>query len=121
MSDQFRAERWADFRRRADHAPASVYRHRTHGWDYIPIHPFRDWSADLARLGIRPDDCFSVDAWWGIDGDATLLESRVVGVGNGGPARLFAKPTDDDERWVNLVAVLDGPFITRTAFEAAMV
>jgi hypothetical protein len=120
-SDSFRAKRWADFRRRADMAPASVYQHRTHGWEYIPVHPFADEPKELARLGLRPEDCWGVDAWWGIDGDAPLLEARIVGVGSAGAARLFAKPTDHGERWVYLVAVLDAPFVTRTAFEAAMV
>src|SRR5438309_1043952 len=70
--DKLRAKRWADFRRRVEHAPASVYRHRTRGWEYIPVHPFADEPAELARLGLRPEDCGGVDAWWGIDGDATL-------------------------------------------------
>ncbi|MDB5342743.1 MAG: hypothetical protein JWP89_1120 [Schlesneria sp.] len=34
--------RWKDFRRRADDAPESVYRHSVSGWEYIPIHPFAD-------------------------------------------------------------------------------
>ena len=56
-----------------------------------------------------------MDAWWGIDGDATLLESRV-----GDNAQLFAKPTPHRERWVYLVAVFAAPFVTRDAFEEAM-
>jgi hypothetical protein len=107
--------RWSDFRRRADHAPKDVYRHRTRGWEYIPIHPFGDEPAVLARLGLRPEDCRAADAWWTIDGDATLLESSI------GPARLLAKATPHDERWVYLVAVFEAPFVTRAAFELAMV
>jgi hypothetical protein len=97
-----------------------VYRHRTHGWEYVPVHPFGDEPEVLARLGLRPEDCRVADAWWGIDGDATLLESGVVGA-LPGPARLLAKPTPHEERWVYLVAVFDAPFVTRAAFEAAMV
>ncbi len=120
MVDVFRARRWRNFRRRADYAPENVYHHRTHGWEYVPVHPFGDEPEVLARLGMRPEDCLSADAWWGVGGDATLLESCVVGVVPG-PARLFAKPTSDEDRWVYLVAVLDAPFVTRTAFEAEMV
>src|SRR5437660_1018738 len=120
MSDEFQAARWREFRRRADFSPEMVYRHRTHGWEYIPIHPFGDEPEVLARLGMRSKDCWGADAWWGIDGDATLLESCTVSI-SPGPARLFAKATEHDERWVYLVAVLDAPFVTRTAFEAAMV
>jgi hypothetical protein len=120
MVDGFQSKRWADFRRRADYAPASVYRHLTHGWEYIPIHPFGDELNVLAQLGLRPEDCRTADAWWGIDNDATLLESAVVS-GAGGSARLFAKATPHEENWVYLEAVFDAPFVTREAFEAAMV
>ncbi len=120
MGDALRARRWGDFHRRADSAPESVYRHRTHGWEYIPVHPFGDEPEVLARLGLRPEDCRTADAWWGIDGDATLLESGVVGA-LPGPAGLFAKASPHEERWVYLVAVFNAPFVTRSAFEAVMV
>jgi hypothetical protein len=120
MADIFQAKRWRDFRRRADYAPESVYRHPTRGWEYIPVHPFGDEPEVLSHLGLRPEDCRTADAWWGIDDDATLLESGVVGI-LPGSARLFAKATPHDKRWVYLVAVFDAPFVTRAAFEAAMV
>src|SRR5262245_2086866 len=88
--DAFQAKRWRDFRRRAEYAPEDLYRHRTRGWEYIPVHPFGDESEVLARLGLRPEDCRTADAWWGIEGDATLLESGVVGA-LPQPAGLFAK------------------------------
>jgi hypothetical protein len=127
MSEALQVRRWANFQSRvracrkyADQGELSVYRHRTHGWEYIPVHPFGDEKEVLDRLGLRPEDCRVADAWWGIDGDATLLESGVVGV-LPGPARLFAKATQHEEGWVYLVAVFEAPFVTRTAFEAAMV
>ena len=120
MTDAFRTKRWRDFRLRADYAPDRVYRHRTRGWEYIPVHPFGDEPEVLARLGLRPEDCRTADAWWGIDGDATLLESGVVGA-IARSAGLFAKATEHEESWVYLVAVFDAPFVTRTAFEEAMI
>ena len=110
-----RARRWENFRRRARYAPEDVYRHRTRGWEYVPVHPFGDEPEVLRRLGLAPDECHSADAWWGIDGDATLLQSCV-----GRPGRLFAHPTPHWERWVYLVAVFEAPYVTRQAFEAAM-
>lgn len=86
MVDAFRAKRWRDFRRRAENAPDSVYLHRTRGWEYIPVHPFGDEPDILARLGLRPEDCRTADAWWGIEDDATLIESGVVGVLPGPPS-----------------------------------
>jgi hypothetical protein len=113
--EPMRARRWNDFRRRAQYAPQDVYRHRTRGWEYIPVHPFGDEPEVLERLGLRPEDCRSADAWWGIDGDATLLESYV-----GGTPELLAKPTPHPEGWVYLVAVFAAPFVMREAFEMAM-
>ena len=119
MDNVLRAQRWSDFRRRADHASDHLYRHRIHSWEYIPIHPFGDESAHLARLGIRAEDCWGVDAWWGVDGDATLLQSSVVKVSQVKPG-LYARKTDDEEGWLYLSVVFDLPFVTRQAFEAAM-
>ena len=118
-SERLKLQRAADFRRRADFAPDKVYRHRGRGWEYIPIHPFADEPADLARLKLRPEDCLLVDAWWSIDGDATLLQSGTSSV-HSHPAGLFAKPTPHKEQWVYVVAFFDAPYVTRTAFEEAM-
>lgn len=117
--EKMRARRWESFRRRVDYAPQNVYRHRTRGWEYVPVHPFGDEVANFERRGLRPDQCWGADAWWGIEGDATLLESAVASVARR-PAGLYAKPTPHWERWVYLVAIFDAAFVTRKAFEDAM-
>ena len=106
-----------DFRRRADYAPQDVYRHRDRGWEYIPVHPFADEPDVLDRLGLQAADCRLADAWWGIDGDATLLQSS----GGPGPAELSVRPAAQYFGGVYLVARLDAPHVTRAAFEEAMV
>jgi hypothetical protein len=107
--------RWNDFRRRADHAPDSVYRHSISGWAYIPIHPFADEPELLSRLGLRPEDCRAVDAWWCLEGDATLLQTQASR-----PSAFYAQGTGNDEHWVYLRAILGVPYITRVAFESTM-
>lgn len=119
MTDALRPMRWLDFRRRADYAPELVYRHRTFGWEYVPVHPFGDEPDILARLGIRQEECLGVDAWWGVGGDATLLESFVAVVSQQKPG-LYARKTEHDEGWVYLRVIFELPFVTRGAFEAAM-
>ena len=116
MADAKQAKRWADFRRRVDYAPANVYQHSTRGWEYIPVHPFGDELEVLAQLGLRPEDCRFADAWWGIDGDATLLQSEV-----GESGRLLVHATPHEEGWVYLRVVIAAQFVTRSAFEDAMV
>lgn len=117
MAHARRADRWSDFRRWADYAPEAVYRHRTFDWEYIPIHPFGDEPNHLVRLFIRSEDCWGVDAWWGVDGDATLLESSIAQAARVKPG-LYARKTE--QGWVYLRAVFELPFVTRQAFEAAM-
>lgn len=119
MIDPLRKRRWRDFRRRVEFAPASAYLHRSGGWQYLPIHPFADEAADLARLGIAPLDCWGADAWWGIEGDATLVQSCIARSAHRPPG-LYARQTEHEEGWVYLMAVLDIPAVTRVSFEAVL-
>ena len=120
MGDSLRYRRLADFHRRADFAPDSVYRHKDRGWPYIPIHPFADESADLSRLRVSPPECSSIDAWCKLNGDVTLLQMSVVGGGWSQGAGLYARQTDGDLRWVYLAAITDRESVTRILFERAM-
>lgn len=116
-----RQRRWKDFRSRADYSPASVYRHRASGWEYIPTHPFADETELLSQLNVSPEECTSVDAWWGIDEDATLLEVHCTSSPTGLDAPgLSAHGTMHDTRWIYLGATLNVPCITRPVFEAVM-
>ena len=117
--DRLQSHRWNGFRRRVNYAPHTVYRHEKTCSEYIPIHPFADEPDELARLGLHPEDCIGVDAWWGIDGDATLVQAWAVSA-VGHPVGLYAQMTPHDEAWCYLSAVIDAHFVTRVAFEAAM-
>lgn len=119
MADPLRPRRWDDFQRRLGFSPTSVYVHRTEGWRYIPIHPFADETEQLVRLGLAPQDCSAADAWWGIEGDATLVQSWIARVANR-PQGLYARRTEHVEGHVYLMAVLDIPAITRDSFEAVL-
>jgi hypothetical protein len=120
MEDRHRRERWLDFRRRAEYAPADVYRHRLHGWEYIPIHPFADEPELLTSLHIRPEECLVADAWWGVDEDATLLECRVIGGSVDTPGLIFQPRRAELPRWLHIQAVVDSPHVTRVVFEEIM-
>ena len=119
MTEALRSRRWSDFIRRVESATDSVYVHRLAGWPYIPIHPFGDETEELSRLDITPEDCWSADAWWGIEGDAALVESRIARMAGRSPG-LYARRAEDEDGWVHLLAVIEGPFITREAFEAVL-
>jgi hypothetical protein len=119
MADSLRSHRWADFLRRVEFAPDSARVHRSAGWQYIPIHPFADDTDDLSRLGIAPGDCWSADAWWGIEGDAALVQSCIARMAGRLPG-LYACRSVSEEGSVDLLAVLEDPYITREAFEVVL-
>lgn len=119
MSDALRSRRASEFVRRARSAPDSVLVHRSAGWRFIPIHPFGDDLETLADLGLVPGDCWSVDAWWEIEGDATLVQSCIARMAVHPPG-LYARQTEHEEGWVYLEVVLEATQITREAFEALL-
>ncbi len=119
MTDYLRSLRWANFLSRVEFAADSAYVHRAHGWQYIPIHPFADDTEDLSRLGLAPGDCWSADAWWGIEGDAALVQSCIAHMAGRSPG-LYACQSVREEGRVDLLAVLEAPYVAREAFEAVL-
>ena len=104
-----RKTRIKDFERRASYAPNSVYRHRTRGWTYIPVHQFADESAAPAS---------SVDCWCLLGTDAALLEcqaSKHVSLQPG----LYAKVDAESPHWPKLRVIVAEP-LTRAVVEATM-
>ncbi len=118
--DRQRNKRWLDFQRRAEYAPAEVYQHRIHGWKYIPLHPFADEPEVLARLGLRPEECLAADAWWAVDGDAALLECRVIGGARRSSGLIFQPRQTPSPRWLPIQGTVDSPYVTRVVFEGLM-
>ena len=120
MSSNLREARIADFEGRACFAPDDIYQHRTHGWRYIPIHPFSDEYDVLTRLQMSPTDCRSVDAWWEIDGDATLIQTYTNGHIASLSVGLHANFTENELSHTYLTAVFATGHIDRDSFEMAM-
>jgi hypothetical protein len=44
------------------------------GGEIVTVHPLADEYDLLSRLGIRPEECVSVDSYWSIDGDVVFLQ-----------------------------------------------
>ena len=120
MSNKLREARIADFESLASFAPDDVYQHRTRGWRYIPIHPFSGEHDILTRLQISPTDCWSVDAWWEIGGDATLIQTYTNGHTSSLSAGLHAHFTENELAHTYLTAVFVTGNIDRDSFEMAM-
>ena len=117
-AERLRRRRLADFRRRADFAPESVYRHPERGWEYIPVHPFADETDILEKLGLGSDDCTSADVWWCTGEDRALLCG--IGAVDVDAAGLYARVSDHEDGSVNLTLRTTAPTITRVEIEAAM-
>lgn len=118
--DDNREFRCRDFDRRLRGHPGGVYLHGGGAGAYLPIHPFADEPGLLATLGIRPGDCRSVDAWWRVGDDACFLQVWLSTDDPLGRRGLFARWSDGEPPFLNVVAVIDAPTVTRSAFEEAM-
>ena len=57
--------------------------------------------------------------WWGVEGDATLLQSS-ISTDRFAPG-LYAQRTEDERAWTYLFAVFNAECVTRAAVEEAMV
>ena len=120
MNHQLQSARYADFKSREDFSPRSVYRHDGQNSRYIPIHAFADEAAALKRLNISADSCQSVDAWWAIENDATLVQAYTSTYFPQRLPGLYARQTDNDLGYVYLTAVIECGSITRSVFETAL-
>ena len=69
---------------------------------------------------MTPEDCWSADAWWGVEEDATLVQSCVARVADRLPGALCSSLRARGGVGLSPGAVLDAPAITRVSFEAAL-
>jgi len=104
-----REMRVKDFQRRAAYAPSAVYKHRTCGWSYIPVHDFADESGGAHLF---------VDCWCHLGSDAALLECCGREQSSLEPG-LYAKIDAESPFWTKLHAILLEP-LTRAVVEATM-
>lgn len=90
-----------------------------HGGEILTIHPLADEHAILIRLGLRPEDCMSVDGYWSIGGDVVFLQLNTAITTSLREPGLYARVASYPPRYVNLVVVVDAPYITREVLENA--
>ena len=107
----YRQQRVEDFEKRAAFSPQSVYRHRIHGWRYIPVRDFAEESPE--------GHAETVDCWCLLGSDAALLECGSSSARKMEPG-LYVRVDDSSPRYAKLHVVLPAPGVTRAAAEAAM-
>ncbi len=113
-SNRMRRGRLRDFERHCRHVPSSVCVNEF-GDRFIPIHPFGDDRETLDQLGLRPNDCFTVDAWWQKGNDVYLLQVLLLSKSlHGLPRMNYCKKSR------SFIAVIDGESVTRAMFHAVM-
>ncbi|MDR2873022.1 MAG: hypothetical protein LBV45_11030 [Xanthomonadaceae bacterium] len=118
MPIDYRAIRWESFRRRIGYLQEGIYRHEHLPCAYIPAHPFGDEILFLKPLRMRPEDCSTVEIWWGIDGDAAVLSCHADP--KRGRTLYRARPPDQEERGLYLDALIKAPYVTRKHAEDAI-
>jgi hypothetical protein len=111
-SDEMRSQRLQDFKTRAGAMPLGA------GGEIVTIHPLADEPELVSRLGITPEECTSVDGYWCIGEDVVFLQLGTA-KGNLREPGLYARLASYPPRHVNLVVVVDTPYITRAVLEKA--
>jgi hypothetical protein len=106
--------RLRDFATRSAGHPGGVYAHAASGT--LPIHPFADEADLLVRLGVSPDDCRGVDAYWEVNGDVCVVEVWSAADRLG----LFYRWSVGKLPILHLAARVADPFVTRPSFERIM-
>ena len=105
--------RRADFVRRAEYAPGSVYVHQLRSIRYIPVHHFSDESDAPPSTG------HLVDAWCEFPTDVALVESLTVVHASRRPGMYFSR----DARlpmFLKIQVVMDRISIRRVDFEEVL-
>lgn len=65
--------RLADFKKRADGDPGSVYELGERG-RFVAVHPMSDELRLLDRLAVRPQSCIVVDLYWEVGDDVVFVQ-----------------------------------------------
>ncbi len=110
-----RRQRYADFKHRCLIAPTDVCIHAERAWKYIPIHCFADELTAEEKLYFKGHH--TVDCWWGVDGDATLLQCKAIA---GVIPRYTLQIIRSDHAWIYLSAELNCEYITPQHIEEVM-
>lgn len=120
MSERDAAARLRAFRERAEYAPHTVMRHRERRWRYIPGDPFADESEVLERLGLTPERCRSVEAFWEMEDDAVLLRVQPACDDPVREAGLYLRWVGDEHPSLVLLGLSDREPVSRALFEVVM-
>ena len=112
--------RLKDFKRRKDYSPDSVYIHSSLGHEYIPIHPFSDERGILTKLNILASDCVSVDAWWNMESDMSLLGVITQKFIKNRKAGIYVSWSQAEPGYLYFLAVTESDVVSRVLFESVM-
>lgn len=113
-----RSQRRRDFEFRAASEPHGAMPLAA-GGQIVTIHPLADELDILSKLNLRPEQCTSVDGYWSIGGDVVFLQVNTAIADSFREPGLYARLAPHPPRYVNLVVVVDEPYITRAMLENA--
>jgi hypothetical protein len=98
-------KRLDDFNRRASHSPDTVLKHQKTESRYIPVHEFGQ------------DSC---DAWWEVQNDVCLLQVWPTERDTYNRSGFFARRSEHEPHFLNLVAIVPQKPITQEFLEEIM-
>lgn len=110
--------RLADFELRAGEDSRNADVVAPEGWLYITVHPCGDEPEVLDRVGVLPEDCQSVDAYWNVGSDVAFLQ--VSCVETEAEEAFTIRRANNDAYLFNLTAAVAAPFVTHALIHSAM-
>jgi hypothetical protein len=115
-----RKQRLKDFEKRVKIDPTNVMIDLNYNWQLIPIHPMADELELLAQLGVKPEKCREVDAYWQVNNDVFFLQvisydPTWKNIGLYVRLNKHAVPF-----MINLVAIVEEPTIITSVFEQVL-
>jgi len=114
--------RLRDFRKRTTKNDGcnQVYINKSIDHEYMPVHPFAYEVEMLETLKPSPEKCTSVDAYWNLKTDIAFLQVATITVFDHKVVGLYVRWEKTKKEFLNLVAIVDAPYVTRESFENVM-
>ena len=114
--------RLRDFRKRTSKIGRfnQVYINKSIDHEYMPVHPFACEVEMLETLKSSQEQCTSVDAYWNLKTDIAFLQVATKTVFDHKEVGLYVRWEKTKKEYLNLVAIVVAPYVTRESFENVM-
>ena len=108
------------YQRKRQVDPDFVIKVEDRNWEYIPYQPLAGDTELLEQLGMKPEDCKSVDCYWHVGDDVVYLQVKASRHEFRQPTGMYARWAGHDLPMLHLVAVVERDLVDREVVEEVM-